>query len=158
MPVLKNQRQELFAQEIAAGETQQRAYVKAGYKGNPKTAASQIFQRADVKRRVDELLDRRAKAGDITKDRINLMLLDDREGALGQHDYNTSSAIAWKLAQLNGLVIHKAEVRRVRSLEDFNDAELAALEEEGRDLGLLSDDTGGEGGSIEGTAKSDRVH
>lgn len=54
MPILQNQRQELFANLLARGKMQSKAYAEAGYKPNSKSA-KKLAQHPDVKRRIAEL-------------------------------------------------------------------------------------------------------
>jgi hypothetical protein len=51
---LANARHEAMAKALAAGETQARAYLQAGYKGSP-SCAGRIARRSDVTARVDVL-------------------------------------------------------------------------------------------------------
>lgn len=58
MPMLKNQRHELFCQGVVAGKNQMVAYIDAGYDENESTAkvnASRLMKRPDIAERIDEL-------------------------------------------------------------------------------------------------------
>ncbi len=64
MPVLKNPKHELFAQEMAKGANGVDACIKAGYETNAKAAAvsaNRIAKRPEIKARISELLERRAE-------------------------------------------------------------------------------------------------
>lgn len=54
MPVLKNPKHEKFAQGLAKGLSQEKAYKEAGYNGNRK-AASNLWTNVDIQERVAEL-------------------------------------------------------------------------------------------------------
>lgn len=63
MPVLKNPKQERFAQNIAAGMQVSKSYWDAGYNGTPHSvnvASAKLRARQDVKDRINELLERRS--------------------------------------------------------------------------------------------------
>src|ERR1017187_876359 len=69
MPVLKNVKHELSAQEIAKGATLERAYVLAGYKPDAKNA-DRLTKKDGVRARIDEIVTRAAKKTDITVERV----------------------------------------------------------------------------------------
>ena len=83
MPILKNQRWELFAQGIARGLTQGEAYVQAGYKRSP-SAPSRLFENVRIKERLQELVGRKAVEVIINKQFIIEALIDNLEKALGR--------------------------------------------------------------------------
>jgi phage terminase small subunit len=60
MPVLKNAKHELFAQEVAKGTGLEAAYSKAGYKPDSKNAA-RLTKNDGVRTRIDEILTLAAK-------------------------------------------------------------------------------------------------
>jgi hypothetical protein len=56
MPLLKNQRHELFAQQIAKGLSATQAYVKAGYsEQGAAQSADRLLRNADLKARIAEI-------------------------------------------------------------------------------------------------------
>jgi len=59
MPVLKNPRHELFAQELATGKTADDAYASAGFKPNRGNAA-RLNANESIQKRVAEILERGA--------------------------------------------------------------------------------------------------
>jgi phage terminase small subunit len=69
MPVLRNAKQELFAQEIAKGATLILAYERAGYKPDIKNA-KRLRDRGDVTARVDELLQLAGERSGVTIDNL----------------------------------------------------------------------------------------
>lgn len=92
MPVLKNPKHELFAQELAKGTTAEKAYEAAGYKANRGNAVK-LKQNESILRRVPELLAERERAHgqstaraiervSLTKEWILAKLIDNAERAL----------------------------------------------------------------------------
>jgi phage terminase small subunit len=69
MPVLKNQRWELFAQGLAAGKTADEAYEAAGYVPNRGNAA-RLKPNESIQSRVAELAEAQAKRAGITKEMV----------------------------------------------------------------------------------------
>ncbi len=57
MPILKNPKHELFAQELAKGSTADKAYTAAGYTPNPGNATRMKLNEA-IKGRIAEILDK----------------------------------------------------------------------------------------------------
>jgi len=79
MPKLKNPAHEEFAQLIASGKTQKKAYLLThpAYQGeNAKYLGFQIRQREDIGRRIDELLEKGGRKFNFTKDSILQRLAD----------------------------------------------------------------------------------
>lgn len=74
MGVLKNQRHELFAQQIAKGKTGAEAYTLAGYKGDNQNAvmagASRLLSSVKVKARVQEIKEKAAAQAGVTIERV----------------------------------------------------------------------------------------
>lgn len=77
MPVLSNQRHELFAQALYKGATQTDAYLEAGYIGD-RTAASRLSTNVNIKQRVAELQAAAAERATITVHDIVDQLDEDR--------------------------------------------------------------------------------
>lgn len=69
MPVLANPKHELFAQEVAKGTPLEKAYVKAGYKPDPKNAA-RLTKNDGVRTRIDEILALAADNVGVTIERV----------------------------------------------------------------------------------------
>jgi phage terminase small subunit len=102
---LPNARHELFCQRIAAGLPASRAYMSAGYtaRGNAAEAnASRLLRDAKVKARIDELLSQSAKEMAITKERLTLMLLEDRALAHAKGQAAAALAITVSIGKLHG--------------------------------------------------------
>ena len=73
MPVLKNQRHERFAQELAKGKSATDAYLAAGYTGKQKSlheAASRLSRSVKVQSRVTEIQQRGAERAEVTVERV----------------------------------------------------------------------------------------
>ncbi len=95
---LKNNRHELFCQNIARGDNQTQAYIKAGYKQKEDTAriqASHLITNNNIIQRISYLKAQNASKGQIDRDKIietlnrviNESLVDtDRTSALKAMD------------------------------------------------------------------------
>ena len=81
MPVLPNQRHELFAQALALGDSMSGAFVKAGYTPNPANAL-RLSRNEKVALRIKELKEEAAKAFIVTAESIAAQLDEDRALAL----------------------------------------------------------------------------
>lgn len=77
MPVLANQRHELFAQELAKGKTADEAYQLAGYNEN-RHNASRLKTNETISARVAEILSSVAERAEITVHDIIDQLDEDR--------------------------------------------------------------------------------
>lgn len=77
MPILSNPKHEAFAQALAKGASATDAYVQAGYKVNPKTAAeagSRLSRNVKVEARVTELQTKAAEKAEWTvADRLAML-------------------------------------------------------------------------------------
>ncbi len=112
MTVLKNQRQELFAQAIAKGKTQLEAYTEAGYKPDD-GAAARLSGNVRVKARVTELKERAAARTEITVAGITERLLKIATKGEASSDapmLSVARASLMDAAKLNGLVIDKGQL------------------------------------------------
>lgn len=69
MPVLKNTRHELFAQELAQGKTATEAHVVAGYKGD-RGNASALAARPDIQARVQQITTAAAEKAGVSVERV----------------------------------------------------------------------------------------
>lgn len=69
MPVLKNAKHELFAQELAKGRTATEAYASAGYKPDDGNA-SKLAARPDVQARVQEITGAAAERAGVTVEQV----------------------------------------------------------------------------------------
>lgn len=118
MPVLANQKHELFAQAIAKGASQREAYCKAGYTQSSKpnvtdAAASRLFSDVRVQARIAEILERAA-------DSVNYDLAWFLEqgaalfkAAKDAGDHSAASAQYQRLATVAGVWVEKTEGSQV---------------------------------------------
>ena len=83
MPILKNNKHELFAQALAKGKSQIEAYGLAGYKPD-KGAASRLSTNVNVQACVSELKERAAKRAEITVGSLIEELDEAKEQAIAR--------------------------------------------------------------------------
>ena len=131
MPVLKNARHELFAQELAKGQTQEQAYKSAGYRGN-RHHASRLVTKDHIRERVAELQTRNVTKADEITEITTARLLELTEEArlkamqLGQPAAAITAITA--LAKLAGKWVERSEqTTRSEDLSTYSDAQLAAI-------------------------------
>lgn len=128
MPALENQRHELFAQALAKGKSADEAYAEAGYKPNRGNAAT-LKANQNVIARVSELQERMAYKSEITIERIEQMLIEDREFAREVKQAGAARAATETLAKLRGYMVERKEVR-TGPLDEVQPDELDRLREE----------------------------
>ena len=131
MPVLKNARHELFAQELAKGQTQEQAYKSAGYRGN-RHHASRLVTKDHIRERVAELQSRNVTKADEITEITTARLLEMTEAArlkamqLGQPAAAVTAITA--IAKLSGKWIERSEqTTKTDDLNTLSDAQLAAI-------------------------------
>lgn len=98
--VLKNQRQELFAQLVASGKTAGKAYEEAGY-ADPRNAC-RFMKDSEIRARITELQERAAIKAEITIDTLIEMFQEDRKLAFQVGQAAAAHAATEKLAKLLG--------------------------------------------------------
>jgi hypothetical protein len=136
VPVLQNARHECFAQEMARGAKLEEAHSAAGLSGNRKSAWK-IRQRADVVRRIEELLDRRQlietkaveqaiTATALSQAEIIRMLLADRELARERGQVGPAIRAAELLGKIVGVFIERREQGKPGDFAHLSDDELDA--------------------------------
>ena len=135
MPVLRNQRRERFAQEIAKAKTATEAMATAGY-SDPRNS-TRLMKNDEIRRRIDELKQRGAALAEVTVASLVAELEQARAlaeklgqtSAMGQH-------IMGK-AKLLGLVIDRREVGQPGQFDNMTDEELLAeITRLARELGI----------------------
>ena len=131
MPVLKNPRHELFAQNLAAGLTQEKAYTAAGYRGN-RHHASALGTKKHIKERVAELQTRNVIKQDqlveITTQRLLAMAEEARVLAMQQNQPAAAVTALTAIAKLSGRWIERSEqTTKTDDLSTLSDAQLAAI-------------------------------
>lgn len=129
MPILKNARHEVFAQNLASGMSQTQAYIGAGYKeAGADQNASRLMTNDKVASRVRELQAVSAVECTITTQQLSeqLELLRVKAEAAGQFTAAVSATMG--RAKLHGLIIDKAEVKDVTEVPpDVRRAEIERL-------------------------------
>lgn len=150
---LKNEKRELFAQELAKGATQEDAYRAAGYAGD-KTAACRAAAFADVRGRVEEIQARAAAKAEVTIERVLRELaligfanMEDflRIGPDGDPYYDFSTMSRDQAAAIAEVTVEDFKDGRGESARDVRRIKLkladkrAALVDMGRHLGMFRD-------------------
>jgi phage terminase small subunit len=136
MPLLRNIRHERLAQEIVKGAKLEDAHRAAGLSGNRKSAWK-IRQRADVIRRIEELLDQRdqveAKVVEraiseaaLTRTGILRMLVADHELARERGQLAAAIRAAELLGKILGVFIERSEQGKPGDFAHLSDEELDA--------------------------------
>jgi hypothetical protein len=109
VPILANQRHELFAQEIAKGKSATEAYVLAGYQPSRKNA-SRLRAKEDVVARLAELQAVTARSAEITIESI-CRELDEANAVARERGQAAAMVSASALrAKLAGLMVEKVEI------------------------------------------------
>ncbi len=109
MPILKNPRQELFAQELSMGATADEAYVLSGYKENHGNAGRLKANEA-VRARVREILSEAAHRANVTIESIGAELEEARRLAVRLGMPSPAVAAAMGKARLYGHLIERVEL------------------------------------------------
>lgn len=97
--MLKNARQESFAQNVAAGLAFGDAYSKAGYKANPDAAAkagSRLAKTKLVSARIAELKAKQSEKAEITRDSLREYLVEVLITPVGEVNAKHRLAQAWR--------------------------------------------------------------
>ena len=104
-----NVKQELFAQGIAKGLSQLRAYVEAGYKPS-EGAACRLSSNVKVAARIAELQAKGADKALVTVETINEKLIESYEMAEQMKQAAAMTQAAMAQAKIFGLDVNKHEV------------------------------------------------
>lgn len=83
MPVLRNQRHELFCQEVAKGASTDKAYALAGYKPS-RGNSSALRLKNSIRERIEELFERRSNREIVSEERAIAKLAITKEAVLGE--------------------------------------------------------------------------
>ena len=161
MPALRNQRHEIFSQNLAKGMTGDQAYIRAGYKPNQHNA-SRLKTNETITSRVMELQAKKQERFVLTRQHLIEGLLENIEKALGRKPVNVGKEgsevfvyrgdVANNAIRLAGLEIgmfnERKELKLVADFDKYSDAELVQLLAQEAQMLLLSDrNGGGEGGN-----------
>jgi phage terminase small subunit len=127
MAILPNPKHELFAQGLAVGKTQERAYINAGYSaGSPRANSNSLIKaNQSISERVAELQAGGAIRAEVTIADLVQELESARLSARDADIVQASAMVAATMAKakLLGLIVDKREVKNYISHEDA----LAAL-------------------------------
>lgn len=142
MPILKNARHELFAQNLAKGKSQTQAYIAAGYSENgAAVSGSQLLTNPKVSDRVAELKAEAVAGLKVTVNEISLQIEEVRLLALEDKDYALAMAASMGRAKLHGLIVDKKEVK------DTTPAAELSPEQRRAEIARLTARLGGAGGA-----------
>lgn len=163
MPILKNAKHEAFAQGLADGKSQERAYVDAGYakQGARAHASTLLKQNRSILKRRDEVLSERdrlhseamvnaARVEKVTLASHLAMLAALRDEARAAGKYQAAIAAEVSRGKACGLYIDRTELGAPGQFDHLSDAELDAelealqwvLDRSRRDVSIKKD-TGG---------------
>jgi phage terminase small subunit len=110
VPILKNERHELFAQQLAQGKSATEAYEIAGFKPSRKNA-SRLRAKEDIAGRVGEIQSVAAQSAEITLAGVLRELDQAIEIARTKGQANAMVSAASLRSRLGGLLVDKQEVR-----------------------------------------------
>jgi hypothetical protein len=125
VPILENQRHELFAQEIAKGKSASEAYISSGYKPSRKNA-SRLKAKEDINARVGELQAASAASAVITIESICAEL--DQANAVAREKGQAAAMVSASAlrAKLAGLLRDRVEVGNPGDFDDCQTIEAIA--------------------------------
>ena len=165
MPALQNARHERFAQNLAKGMHQAKAYKDAGFKAAYRSSSSNLARKQHIRARVDEILLARGEAQkqaiaavekkfELSRQWVVEKLVKNAEIALGerpvQHrgeaEYRYDGAVAARSLELLGrevgLFTERKQIDISADLKQLSDAELLArIKETAGELIELSAET-----------------
>jgi phage terminase small subunit len=116
VPVLENQRHELFAQELAKGKSATEAYVLAGYRPSRKNA-SRLRANEGINARVGELQGAAARSAEITIESICAELDQANQIAMANGQASAMVSASTLRAKLAGLLKDRVEITAVNEFE-----------------------------------------
>lgn len=100
-----NPRQEIFAQEIAIGKTQENAYILAGYsERTARVGASKMLTNANISTRVKELQNKNAERNEIAVDDLLAQLEKARIMAMDMGQSHAAVLAIMAKAKLLGVI------------------------------------------------------
>jgi hypothetical protein len=139
VPILENQRHELFAQELAKGKSASEAYVLAGFRPSRKNA-SRLRANEGVKARLAELQAVAARSTAITIESICAELDQANQVAMERGQAAAMVSASTLRAKLGGLMIERVEVggpdafSEAETIDDVIEAACEQLTAEGYSL------------------------
>ena len=130
MRELANQRHERFAHALAAGETADAAYERAGYKRD-RHHAHRLATNGHIRVRVAYLQGKAARNAVITLEGLLAQAEEARVAAMAAGQYSAAIAAIKEIGILSGLRVEKREQAH-KTIHQMTDDELLALIAEGR--------------------------
>lgn len=148
MPALQNARHERFAQNLAKGMHQAKAYKEAGFSAAHRSSSSVLARKPHIRARVDEILKARGEAAtqtfvaverkfELTRQWVVEKLVKNAEIALGERpvqtrsdglEYRYDGAVAARSLELLGrevgLFVERKQIDVVADIKRLSDAEL----------------------------------
>lgn len=159
MPVLKNQKHEIFARAVAQGRTADQAYEEAGYKPNRHNASRLRNTNENVRARIEEIKGQKTEKviekAAISRIWVLDMLRENAERAMQHHpvlgpegeeigEYTYNGSVANRALELIGkeigLFVDRKEFRYVNEFEKLSDEQLVVELAQTAQL-LLTDQT-----------------
>jgi len=125
MPVLDNQRHEVFCHNIVKGMSATDAYTNAGYKKS-RQCASALLSKQDIQERIKELKEASASRVEITKSAVIELMQDIIEEAREAGQYGPAMTGAIKFGIECGMFETKSKVT-ISNPKNMSDDELAAF-------------------------------
>jgi hypothetical protein len=125
MPMLANQRHELFAQGLSKGLNASEAYVEAGYVAHTGNAAM-LRANQSISERVAELKSRAAAGLSITQQWLIEKSEEVRKMAMEDRNPTAAVSAIKELGILSGHRVEKRENRNI-NVDDLSDADLADI-------------------------------
>lgn len=120
MPVLKNVKHEIFAQELAKGETCEQAFINAGYSPNPGNA-SRLKGYEKINDRVAEIIGRSATNTLITLESLLIEANVIQQKALESGQLSAANGALKLKAELSGYYVQRKEdVTPRRNIKDID--------------------------------------
>jgi phage terminase small subunit len=150
MPALQNARHEAYAQLLAKGWHQGKAYKEAGFSNDRRSSASMLARKAHIRARIDEILVARAEAEkrafvavstkfELSRQWVIDKLVKNCEIALAERpvqtrsdglEYRYDGAVAARSLELLGrevgLFVEKKQIDITADVRKLSDAELLA--------------------------------
>jgi hypothetical protein len=109
VPILENERHELFAQQLAQGKSASEAYVNAGFQASRQNAG-RLRTRDDVKARVAELQANAARSAEVSIQSLIRELDDAIDVARTKGQAQAMVSAAGMKAKLSGLMVERQQI------------------------------------------------
>ena len=123
MPILRNQRHELFALEVTKGKSAARAYEVAGFVPHRQNAA-RLMTNENIRRRVVELQAIAAKRAEVTVESLIDEAEEARLLAIANRNPNAMVSATTLKAKLTGKLVKRLEVGEPNEFKNMTEQEL----------------------------------